>query len=67
MSDINATVFPTMTGRGLTKRELLAAMAMQGLVTETGTCGDRGVIEVIAERSVRMADALLAELAKDAP
>ncbi len=49
---------------GLTKRELFAAMAMQGL------CADPeydGVSEQYAELSVEFADALLAELAKDQP
>ncbi len=49
--------------RGLTKRELFAAMAMQGY------CAREGSIECnaddIACDSVRLADALLAELAKD--
>ena len=45
---------------GLTKRELLAAMAMQGYCAE----GVGGVATVIATESVKMADALLKELAK---
>lgn len=46
---------------GLTKRELFAAMVMQGWVVEGGkeeTC------EEMAHSSVRIADALLAELEK---
>ena len=44
---------------GLTKRELLAAMAMQGQI------GEPKFAEAIARRAVIYADALLAELAKD--
>lgn len=48
---------------GLTKRELFAAMAMQGL------CANQHAwevpIEKVAEFSVQQADALLAELATD--
>ncbi len=46
---------------GLTKRELFAAMAMQGLCARPAT--HRPVD--IAPLSIAMADALLAELAKD--
>lgn len=51
---------------GLTKRELLAAMAMQGM------SGNNSVFEgvgaaFVAEAAVEMADALLAELAKEPP
>lgn len=44
---------------GLTKRELYAAMAMQGQI------GEPKFAEAIARRAVIYADALLAELAKD--
>ena len=45
---------------GLTKRELLAARAMQGMV------GDNNLsTEIVAAWSVQYADALLAELAKE--
>lgn len=45
---------------GLTKRELLAAMAMQGL------CGSFSTkYKEIPELATQIADALLAELAKD--
>ena len=46
---------------GLTKRELFAAMAMQGLLAR-GT-----LMPSIAMRAVENADALLAELAKATP
>ena len=53
---------PHVDPSGLTKRELFAAMAMQGLLAaneaETQTFGD------IAEDAVRMTDALIAELNK---
>lgn len=44
--------------RGLTKRELFAAMAMQGLA-------DEEYPEGCAHEAVKYADALLAELAKE--
>lgn len=46
---------------GLTKRELFAGMAMQG----SFGFEDRRSYEEMAQRCVNMADALLAELAKD--
>jgi hypothetical protein len=57
---------------GLSKRELFAAMAMQGLLsspcdlTENGKHVGKGQI-YIAKFSVEMADSLLAELAKKQP
>ena len=53
---------------GLTKRELFAAMAMQGMLAQvaaesTPTAWDAAP-EVAAAGAVRCADALLAELAK---
>lgn len=48
---------------GLTKRELFAAMAMQGTLSNDAERFD----VCIARDSVRMADFLLAELAKDQP
>lgn len=48
---------------GLTKRELFAAMAMQGLVTNTEVAGMIGHQEIIVG-AVKLADALLAELEK---
>lgn len=46
--------------KGLTKRELIAAMAMQGLCSNPGIKPGLNVEQF----SVRMADALLAELEK---
>tara|TARA_R110000868_G_scaffold30521_1_gene112788 strand:+ start:897 stop:1127 length:231 start_codon:yes stop_codon:yes gene_type:complete len=43
---------------GLTKREYFAAMAMQGILTETA---DRG-LAYTAKRAIEFADALLHEL-----
>lgn len=50
---------------GLTKRELFAAMAMQGLCADTGTAGMK--LETLTEQAVELADYLLAELAKEQP
>jgi hypothetical protein len=46
---------------GMTKRELLAAMAMQGLLTNAGLVD---CYEKIANLAVNHADALIAELSK---
>lgn len=61
----NAPVFPFVdpssefdSHRGLTKRELFAAMAMQALA-------DEEYPEGCAHEAVKYADALLAELAKE--
>lgn len=51
---------------GLTKRELFAAMAMQGLAAvplHGGSPSD--AVKSDAERAVKYADALIVELAKD--
>ena len=48
---------------GITKRELLAAMAMQGAISR----GHSGQPEYWAEVAVRCADCLLAELVKETP
>ena len=45
---------------GLTKRELFAAMAMQGMTNNNNI-----TVEIVAAWSVQYADALLAELAKE--
>lgn len=47
---------------GLTKRELIAAMAMQGMLADS-SMSQR--FETIADEAVRAADALIAELAKE--
>lgn len=51
-------------GAGLTKRELFAAMAMQGKVAWSGQESEKWTCEQIAKKCVKMADAILAELAK---
>lgn len=53
------------TGWGLTKRELLAAMAMQGMLSDESE-GDHREYEAAnaAKRAVEFADALLKELSK---
>jgi hypothetical protein len=48
---------------GLTKRELFAAMAMQGQLSSASECADSSC-GGIAKWAVNYADALLAELAK---
>lgn len=48
---------------GLTKRDLFAAMAMQGMMAAE-TAADDFVASGVAKRAVIYADALLAELAK---
>lgn len=50
---------------GLTKRELFAAMALQGLLAG-GASSDSSTLTIVAA-SAALADALLAELAKDQP
>lgn len=53
---------------GLTKRELFAAMAMQGRAALPATSfpqGDSSWAELDAQMAVAYADALLAELAKE--
>ena len=51
-------------GGGLTKRELFAAMAMQGICMQGY---DGGVPQAVASNAVYAADKLLAALAKDQP
>lgn len=51
---------------GLTVREHFAAMAMQGLLANsTYDLNGKGIVSLIANSSVRMADTLIAELAKE--
>lgn len=52
--------------RGLTKRELFAAMAMQGICADPEAHKDEQTAPGIAIGAVKCADALLAELAKEA-
>jgi len=49
---------------GLTKRELFAAMAMQGMYASDQPGYQAGSFESRAESAVKAADALLKELAK---
>jgi hypothetical protein len=51
----------THAGRGLTKREYFAAMAMQGILA----CSEGGTFESVKEFAVKHADALIAELNKE--
>lgn len=63
MDNSYAPVYPNSTGttnRGLTKREHFAGLAMQTII---GLSGSRSNVK-IAEHSVIIADALLAELDK---
>lgn len=58
---------------GLTKREMFAAMAMQGYVSRNNTEGwlqiakegDISIGSLIAKMSIECADALIAELGKE--
>lgn len=47
---------------GLTKREFIAALAMQGMIA--GSQGLQITTEQFAEQSLKLADALIAELNK---
>lgn len=47
---------------GMTKRELFAAMALQGLIANSTRSG---TIEMAADYALQLADALLAELAEN--
>lgn len=53
---------PEESYHGLSKRELFAVMAMQGLLSDPEV---KGTAQKIAAGSVGYADALLAELAKE--
>ena len=64
MSANRELAFPVGTATGLTKRELFAAMAMQGYLANPNVDPDTAV-KAYAQHSVTYADALLAELAKD--
>ena len=52
---------------GLTKREEFAKAAMQGMMAYCGSYGMTNGPEEVAARAVQVADALLAELAKEQP
>lgn len=53
--------------KGLTKRELIAAMAMQGILSNATCCQGYSPNEDYARQAVAMADALLSELSKPQP
>lgn len=57
-----ASQWTTLTSDKLTKRELFAAMAMQGYY---GNPNSNGVITDVSFDAVRAADALIAELNKE--
>ena len=62
----NAPAYPGLgylAPSGLTKRELFAAMAMQGIASNPNAATIEGP-DVVAGAAVEAADALLAELAK---
>lgn len=56
----------TLSRRTLSRRDLLAGMALQGLIARTSSTdwGDCPAFEQFAEWSVNSADALIAELDK---
>lgn len=54
----------THVGRGLTKREYFAAMAMQGLIANSKTTPELGRVEIV-RHAVAHADALIEELNKN--
>jgi hypothetical protein len=63
----NDNAFPSSPDKyepefGLTKRELIAAMAMQGLLSDPNVCM---AFDTVAAMAVRAADALIARLAAD--
>lgn len=68
MSNANEPAYPEYFdngGRGLTKRELIAAMAMQGLCANSDEQLAKADGARIAEWAVTQADALLAQLSKE--
>lgn len=67
MSNANEAAYPQNWATGLTKRELFAAMAMQGIIGQAWHpamgCSFHCEPNETAEVALQMADALLAELA----
>ncbi len=65
---VENAVFPIIIeetcGQGLTKRELFAAMALQGMLASETSSYNYGAIECLAENAVKKADALITELNK---
>lgn len=70
MSDAQKPAFPIWNEQtaycdpGLTKREYFAAMAMQGFIASYAGSSADPLHNHVAEKSVKYANALLAELAK---
>lgn len=63
-------VFPNVSdgvaiSQGLTKRELFAAMALQGMLASETSSYNYGAIECLAANAVKKADALINELNKE--
>ena len=66
--DVTPQGAPFSVNTGLSKRELFAAMAMQGLVSTLSTGAHKnGMFDATAETAVRYADALMAALEETAP
>lgn len=65
-SNPDQTVYPKTHGQtgGLTKRELFAAMAMQGMVNNSKVCINEQVAGNYAMQAVTAADQLIEELNK---
>uniref|UniRef100_A0A6H2A2P6 Uncharacterized protein n=1 Tax=viral metagenome TaxID=1070528 RepID=A0A6H2A2P6_9ZZZZ len=57
------SIYPTMEGKGISKREFYAIQAMNALLSQTHHPTNPRIRE-IAEISVEMADALITELNK---
>ena len=53
--------------KGLTKREYIAAMAMQGLLSNNNNSTDFPYLEKVAKKSVQAADALIKALNESQP
>lgn len=71
MTNSNDTAYPEShhscwdPGKGLTKRELFAAMAMQGFCAAINPSQQAWTFAEIVDWSVRLADDLIAELNKE--
>lgn len=63
--ELSSAIIELSGQRPTTKRELFAAMAMQGICAHHDTWGE--TTEGVAVIAVRVADALIAELAKEQP
>lgn len=67
MTNGNDLVYPTNDCREgtLTKRELFAAMAMQGILSNGSCVDENAYTNIITKDAVRMADALIEQLNKE--